>query len=124
MNPPSSLTALINKYPHIELIENPNNKQLTKLVQNAQMNLLYTAQSTGLKLKLLNALYNGRHCIVNSKMVEGTFLDKVCVVEDDPNNLKEIIQKYFSLELLDKDIVSRDKILHKYYSNENNFKIC
>ena len=47
---------------------------MKKLIGEAQVHLLYTAQPTGLKLKLLNVLFAGRFVICNEHMVAGTGL--------------------------------------------------
>jgi len=122
LNPCKKIIDLINKYPHISLIKNPTNEELDELITNAQINLLYTEQATGLKLKLLNALYNGRHCIVNSKMIEGTSLNECCIVEDDVIELKKIIIKTIATPITDDAIEQRNIILNEYYSNSKNIK--
>ena len=122
LNPPSDLVKLIKNYPNIELIQNPNDEEMADLICNAQTNLLYTEQATGLKLKLLNVLYNGRHCVVNSKMVAGTSLDKICLVEDNSNELKELIKKAFTIEMDKQEIETRKEVLHRDYSNENSYQ--
>ena len=80
MNPPRYLVKLIENERNIELIENPEDDVLQDLIRNAQINILVTAQATGLKLKLLNALFNGRYCVVNDKMVEGLDINDLCIV--------------------------------------------
>ncbi len=122
LNPPSDLIKLGRKKPNIEIIQNPSDDEMTNLINNAHINLLYTNQPTGLKLKLLNVLYNGRYCIVNSKMVEGTSLKDICLVEDDIQKLKELITKTFSLELNQEEIKKRETLLLKDYSNENSYQ--
>jgi hypothetical protein len=120
LSPSKELIDLTKKY-NIELIQNPNDDQLQSLIENAQINFLYTDQATGLKLKLLNVLYNGRHCIVNSKMVHGTTLNKLCIVEDDKEKLKNIIVKYFNQEFSFEQLEKRKIVLKKDYSNENSY---
>ena len=39
----------------------------------------------------MNALYEGRHCLVNSPMVEGTALTDACVVADTPYEVCEAL---------------------------------
>lgn len=68
-----------------------------KLIQEAHINLLPTFQNTGIKLKLLNALFNGRFCIVNSMMTEHTGLEKYCEIADDPQMMSEIISQKWKL---------------------------
>lgn len=118
LNPSGNLIQLINKFDHISLIQNPNDKEMIDLINNAQINLLYTNQATGLKLKLLNVLYNGRHCIVNSKMIEGTSLNELCLVEDDSVKLKKLIETIFFKDLSISEMELRKNILLRDYANE------
>ena len=70
MNPPPHLQKLVENIPNIELIDSPDDQTLFDLIRHAHINILVTEQATGLKLKLLNTLFNGRFCLVNDKMVE------------------------------------------------------
>src|SRR5690606_8791039 len=67
--PSDMLKKEMKKHKKFELIESPYNGQMHELIAQAQLNVLYTFQATGIKLKLLNALYNGRWVIVNPLMV-------------------------------------------------------
>ena len=69
-----SLKKSIQDLENVQLIENPEDEQLNGLVANAQINVMPTFQGTGVKLKLLNALFSGGHCLVNADMVKGTGL--------------------------------------------------
>jgi hypothetical protein len=72
LNPPAFLKRLISLHTNIQLIANPDEKQMNALVQHAHIHMLFTAQPTGLKLKLLNVLYNGRFIVCNAFMIAGT----------------------------------------------------
>lgn len=104
MNPPEHLVALAAENHNVELIPNPDDELMQNLIRNAHINILVTAQSTGLKLKLLNALFNGRYCVVNSKMVDGLNVNDLCVVADSADEMKTVIlnlmDKSFSEELV------------------------
>lgn len=104
MNPPEHLVALAAGNQNVELIPNPDDNLMQNLIRNAHINILVTAQATGLKLKLLNALFNGRYCVVNSKMVDGLNVNDLCVVADSADELKTVIlnlmDKSFSEELV------------------------
>lgn len=91
LNPPAFLVEKIKKFEHIELISNPSDEQMNDLITNAQIHTLYTAQDTGLKLKLLNVLYNGRFVIANSKMVAGTGLKSL-----DSFHVTDSVEEYIS----------------------------
>ena len=99
MNPPEYLQKMIENIDNIELIDSPDDKTLYDLIRNAQINILVTAQATGLKLKLLNTLFNGRYCLVNNKMVEGLDITGLCYEVNDANSIrfavKELIDKPF-----------------------------
>jgi hypothetical protein len=122
LNPTKDLIDLIKNHPNLELIQNPNDEEMNDLITNAQINLLYTEQSTGLKLKLLNVLYNGRHCIVNPKMVEGTSLGKLCSIDQNSTELKKSIQHAFNLEFSLEEIDTRKILLSREYANETSFQ--
>jgi hypothetical protein len=85
---PGKAVQKICKHPHIELIANPSEKKLDQLVQEAQIHVLYTGMSTGIKLKLLACVHSSGHILVNNKMVEDTPLESFCVVANDPKEFK------------------------------------
>ncbi len=72
LNPDERLNNLVEKFEHIDLITNPTEAKMAELVLNAHQHVLYTKQATGLKLKLLNVLFQGRHVICNSHMIKGS----------------------------------------------------
>lgn len=117
LNPPKHLVHLIENYENVELIANPSHEQMQHLIQNAHVNVLITHQSTGLKLKLLNSLFNGRFCLVNSSMVEGTNLANMCVVADSADDLKENLSELFSRTFTTQDINDRATLLMQQYDN-------
>ena len=117
LNPPKHLVRLIENYENVELIANPSHEQMQHLIQNAHVNVLITHQSTGLKLKLLNSLFNGRFCLVNSSMVEGTNLANMCVVADSADDLKENLSELFSRTFTTQDINDRATLLMQQYDN-------
>ncbi len=120
LNPSRQLKNLINQYRGVELIANPNDKLLNRLIRNAQINIAITAQATGLKLKLLNTLYNGRFCIVNDKMLCGSKLDELCVVSNEPGEMKRQIKILFEKDFLPEYIEERKSKLGLLYNNGNN----
>ena len=57
-----------------------------------------------MKLKLLNALYNGRFCLVNADMVKGTSLEGLCVVADEPEQMIAEIKRLMEEDFTEDDI--------------------
>lgn len=120
LNPVKQLKTLINKMEHVQLVSNPDDGQLQELIENAHINVSITAQKTGLKLKLLNNLYNGRFCLVNDKMLSGSQLDELCVIANNEATLKRKIKTLFKKEFNGSSIEEREKILGVMYNNGNN----
>jgi len=112
--PGKHLREEITKHNNIRLVENPEEALLENLIINAQIQVLYTQQATGIKLKLLKSLYNGRHCIANNKILIGTELENVCHVVEKPEEwlvkIKELENTPFSSE----EIEIRKKTLEKF----------
>ncbi|MBE6336923.1 MAG: glycosyltransferase family 1 protein [Lentimicrobiaceae bacterium] len=118
MNPPQHLSQIIDYEDNIELVDSPDDKTLYDLIRNAQINILVTAQSTGLKLKLLNTLFNGRFCLVNEKMVEELDVNGLCYVVNDMNSIRfaanELMNKTFDQHQIEK----RRENMKRFYNIE------
>ena len=120
LNPPKHLVNLFHNSKSIELIANPDDKTLQDLIQNAQINISITAQRTGLKLKLLNTLYNGRFCLVNDKMLSGSELDELCIIANTHSSMRAKIKALFKQDFDEKKINQRKKLLGTIYNNGHN----
>jgi len=107
LNPREDLKKLIATKNNIELIENPEEDKLEELIQNAHINCLVTFQETGLKLKLLNALFTGRFCVVNKEMLFGTDLFDLCVIGKTADELRNKIKELFFKLFTESDIENR-----------------
>jgi hypothetical protein len=120
MNPSGSLERIVKRNPDVTLIGNPSDQEMYRLISTAQVNILVTFQPTGLKLKLLNALFTGRFCLVNPGMVCGTELGELCETGTNAAELRqkvtELMHQPFSEEQLN---LRREKLL-KYHSNKEN----
>lgn len=115
-NPSSRFRKKLAPYPHVSLVANPSDDELDRLIQHAHVNLLHTQQATGIKLKLLHALFAGRHCMVNPRMVEGTGLSRLCCVNEDPRELHAELEKMMATPFTRAQILERKKAL-KDFSN-------
>ena len=107
---------------HIELIANPPQAEMEALVANAQINVLVTFQATGLKLKLLNTLYNGRWMLVNQKMLAGTGLENLCEIADNSAEMKLKINSLYKTEFDQDQLLARAALLQNRFSDETNAK--
>lgn len=123
LNPPEFLSRLIENYSNIKLVNSPSEAEMKKLLQEAQVHVLYTAQPTGLKLKLLNVLFQGRFVICNTHMVSGTGIEEnpTLAIADSARQfsltIKDKFQKEFSSDLF----TEREKLIRNF-DNELNAK--
>lgn len=120
LDPSDDLRKLCKSHAHITLKANPDDAEMMDLLRNAQVNVLVTNQPTGLKLKLLNALYNGRFCLVNDDMVRGTSLEDLCVIAETPDQFISEIKRLMDEDFTEDDIEQRDDALKELYQNEKN----
>ena len=110
----------VAKHMNIEIKTGLDTESIHRLIREAQINVLPTFQATGIKLKLLAALYMGRHCLVNSYMVENTGLESLCRVEDTPKRMISAVQSMFTDEFNGSHTKKREDILNGRFCNAVN----
>lgn len=120
--PSEKLEAFIEEFPNCSLVENPTDHEMQDLIHKAQVNVLPSFNNTGVKLKLLNALYNGRHCLVNEAAIDGASIPDVCHVANSAAMFLDKTTALFEQDFSFEDILQRQKVLSEYYNNENNAK--
>jgi hypothetical protein len=108
-----------NRFPQLELISSPSGAQMEQLVAEAHINLLYTYQPTGLKLKLLHSLYSGRHCMANPLMLSGSILEPLCSVYRTPGEAITMIEELMHTPFTEEQIADRTKLLGEYHNAYN-----
>lgn len=121
-NPSARLTRLIFQYPLTCLIPDPSEAELQDLIAKAQLNVLPSFNCTGVKLKLLNALFNGRHCLVNGGMVEGSGLESICHVADGAETMRSLVQNLYTQAMRPEEIKVRKEVLAAIYNKEDNLQ--
>jgi hypothetical protein len=73
-------------------------------------------------LKLLNALFNGRHCIVNQDAVEGTGLESTCHIATGADDVRCLLTKLHTQPFTAEDITGRKKVLEGLYDQQANLQ--
>jgi glycosyltransferase involved in cell wall biosynthesis len=119
-NPSDDLKTKISSYNNISIVSNPDNEELATLISGAHINILPALSSEGFKLKLLFALFSGRHCIVNSAIVKGTNLDNLCHIADSAEALTGKIDSLMRQPFTEEMISEREIVLTEYYNNTKN----
>ncbi len=122
-NPPQELILLAEKYANISIHSNISVSQLEDLIKNAHINVLPTFQPTGIKLKLLSALYKGRYCLANTEMIDNTGLESICHIANQPIEWILKIKDLFGKEFTETHIQRRKDVLYANFCNTQNAKI-
>lgn len=122
MNPSDRLIRLAERSRNVRVVANPSVEAMTGLIRDAHINILVTFQATGLKLKLLNALFKGRFCLVNRAMLAGTELSELCFIADGAVALREQVQALMTTDFTADIIRKRSENLEKWHSNTANCK--
>jgi arsenate reductase-like glutaredoxin family protein len=119
-NPSQKLEFMAHQHAHTCLVSNPSDKELHDMIAKAQINILPSFNNTGVKLKLLNALYNGRHCLVNEAGVTGSGLDNLCTIAETAAEFKTIIKNLYTKPYALEENDKRQQVLQQLYNNQKN----
>ncbi len=119
-NPPQILQKFIKQFKNCQLKNNPTDWELEELIQNAHINIVLSFNNTGIKLKLLHALFSGRHCIANSAAVANEAFKNCCHIADTATEIKVKIAYLKQMSFLQEHIDIRENVLLPLYNNSNN----
>jgi hypothetical protein len=119
-NPSARLEKIAAQQENTCLIANPAENQMKDLITKAQINILPSFNETGIKLKLINALFNGRHCVSNDAAVADTGLESACYTGTNAEALKQIVIQLYHRPFTEEEKLLRQKILCETYNNKIN----
>lgn len=115
--PSEILRNEIAKHRNIQLIDTPSPEKMSALIADAQMHILYSEQSTGVKLKVLNALFHGRHVLINKQLAEGNSLGTACIICENAEAYIAQIKSLRKVAFTDELLAERKKVLDSTQSN-------
>ncbi|MDC1395673.1 glycosyltransferase family 1 protein [Bacteroidia bacterium] len=118
-NPPKELTELCAKNDLVDLKTNLTTNEIHKLIKDAHINVLHTNQNTGIKLKLLNALYKGKFAVVNPLMVEGSGLEPLCAIGTNFEAMLARVNEYLLLDYTESYFENRRDYLQSNFGNKS-----
>lgn len=123
LNPSKQLIKSALKVSNAKVIANPTMEEMTTLISKAHINILPSLNETGVKLKVLHALYIGRFCITNNAGSEGSGLTDLCIIANEPNQIQQHIITLMNTEFTNEMKDCREKTLHAIYDNNKNAEI-
>jgi hypothetical protein len=116
---PATITKKAKKFPNIKLVYDPPIEEINALVRDAHIHVLPSMNRTGVKLKLLNALLNGRFCITNQHGITGSRLTNGVVVAEESSQWQAAILSLLQKEFTEQDMHERASVL-AVYNNQHN----
>ncbi len=102
------------------LVANPSEMEMQDLISRAQINVLPSFNPESCNIKLLNALFCGRHCVVNETMANDMLLRPLLHIDDSPESFRSTILKLMNVSFEAYDIKDRGRLLSKHYNNDEN----
>ena len=118
--PSKRLEQLAHLHQHTCIVANPSDKEMQDIIGKAHVHVLPSLNNTGIKLKLLNAMFNGRHCLVNKAGVEGSGLESFCHMAKDAETFRKQIEALYILPFTEQEAQQRQGLLQTMYNNETN----
>lgn len=116
------LLSKVDQFKNISFISIEDEHQLLELFHRAHVNVLYSFNNSGVKLKLINALFQSRFVIANSQIIEGSGLDSLCIIANDKKEIMIQVLKTMDKDFSEKEIALRKELL-SVYSNKKNTEI-
>jgi len=119
-DPSKELIKKVSQSKNVRLSGNISFTEMENLIAAAHINILPTFQPTGIKLKLISALYKGRFCVVNKYMVQNTGLEEACYEANTPAKFRKLISELMDQEFKLADLELRNKVLLDKFNNLGN----
>lgn len=117
-NPSRCIDKMAHLCQHTCLVSNPSEKEMNDLVRKAHIHVLPSFCNAGIKIKLLHALFEGRHCVVNDTMIEGTGLEETCHIAGNADAFASVIMQLHHLPFGQEEIRLRKRILVEMFNKE------
>ena len=116
-NPSKKLLALERNNGMICIVANPSADEMNDLIKKAQIHVLPSMNSTGIKIKLLIALLGGRFILTNPQAVTDSDLGSLCAVAETAAGFAATITELFHRPFDEDLLAKRTNFLETYYNN-------
>lgn len=122
-NPSKRLEELAHSKGHTCLVANPSEREMQDMISKAQINILPSYTHTGIKIKLVNAIFHGRHCLVNKATVLHSGLESACHIAETAEEFCEQIENLFFNPFTSEETTQRKLLTTALFNNERNAKM-
>lgn len=118
--PSRRLKTVAHLAQHTCLVSDPSDKEMNDLIGKAHINILPSFNKTGVKLKVIQALCQGKHCLVNDAAIEGTGLEEACHIGNTADAMASIVAQLYHLPFASEEIRLRNRIMENQFNNTRN----
>lgn len=119
-NPSSAMKRKIAAYANVTLLENLSGQKMQDLIRLAHIHYVHSINTTGIKIKLLDALFTGRFIIANKNAVSGSGLEKLCRVAESVTEYLNISNELFLKDFDSHEIQRRQQVLQEEFDHNKN----
>ena len=119
-NPSKKLVAVTHNNDNFCIAANLSEKEMNDLIKKAHVHVLPSLNKTGIKIKLLNALFNGRYILTNPAAVEENNLESICEIAETASDFRKKITELFQKPFSQEEIDERKNVLEGVYDNHAN----
>lgn len=107
----------------VSVVSDPAESELNDLISRAHVHVLPSLNRTGVKLKLLHALFEGRFCITNSNGVSGSGIGEMAIIAQTAGEFADRISTLMDSSFTGADKTNRRQLLTVYDNRANAQKI-
>ncbi len=119
-SPSEKMRRILQKLSNIRLMPDVSAETMRQLKQEAQMHVVHSENPSGFKIKLLNALFSGRHVLVQRSIVEGEHLENITHAFGNRKELQTLMRKLKDQPVTLDDIKCRESLLLPRFDNSVN----
>tara|TARA_R110002020_G_scaffold390778_3_gene601233 strand:+ start:54 stop:1175 length:1122 start_codon:yes stop_codon:yes gene_type:complete len=113
-----ALKTAVEPYSNISCKRISTKKDLKKLFAGAHINICYSYQRSGTKLKVIHSLYEGRHCVVNENVIDDPQILKQCSLIKTEEELMKAVEDLRNSPFVQSK--ERENALDSVYSTKKN----
>lgn len=110
--------SLIADSNNITFITLQSFRHLQQLLNKAHINIIISYQRSGTKLKLVNALYNSRFCIINDNIIDDPQIESLCIKAGSSEGIKASVLQLQKVPYTDYE--TKKTVLKKHLNDAAN----
>lgn len=109
--PSNNLKKAVALLSNVRLVDSPSEKTMEQLIIAAHIHLLFSFQDTGVKLKLLKVIQNGKFCVANDTIVGSVPVKQFLYIANTPEEIFSTIKKLMPMQFDKKQYNNRKMFL-------------